>query len=372
MPYRWIDPELFLEFAGVAVYHCYEDEGPVSYYWYTTDPQDDDRVWGHPDSAQFDVRTLPDLGLDVKDFETHAAIIRQAIQAGLISGEPGVVEEPPLVVKIGVKGGVVYVVEKLAQIEVEILDHDVDREQNRRKIMTYDGKFRDFMVGWIAAQLNEPGRNRAALENLYEEVVDAENDARALLRVGQILGQEMAQRLWGLSEQWHDPTVEQARPMIEVLRQQVQEEEQDQTQFYRFFLNPFEDNCVPRGFEDSLEQTICWMFRLFYRAVGEAVLAPLGWEASVVVEPYHEDASTIVILAHPQADSMSKVFVNQIGYKVWRLRFDRLSELAEELLRQRQAIERAAHQAIGGYHLAQTAIEVMGERAATVMARFKN
>ena len=129
MPYRWIDPELFLEFAGVAVYHCYEDEGPVSYYWYTTDPQDDDRVWGHPDSAQFDVRALPDLGLDVKDFETHAAIIRHAIQVGMISGHQVGTEVPaPPTVKIEIRDGVAYVIEQSPGVTVELVGLPVKNE----------------------------------------------------------------------------------------------------------------------------------------------------------------------------------------------------------------------------------------------------
>ena len=130
MPYQWIDPELFLEFAGVAVYHCYEEDGPVSYYWYTTDPSDDNRVWAHPDSAQFDVRTLPNLGLDVKDFENHATIIQYAIQAGLITGGPATMTEPALpVVRIEVRGGIASVVEKPSGIEVKIVYHDTREKE---------------------------------------------------------------------------------------------------------------------------------------------------------------------------------------------------------------------------------------------------
>jgi len=125
MPYQWIDPELFLEHNGVAVYHCYEDDGPVSYYWYTTDPSDDNRVWSKPESSQFDVRTLPDLGLDVNDFENHATIIQQAIQVGLIIGDLVVTDAPsPPTVKIEVRGGVAHVVEQSPGVTVEIVDLD--------------------------------------------------------------------------------------------------------------------------------------------------------------------------------------------------------------------------------------------------------
>jgi hypothetical protein len=132
MPYQWIDPELFLEHNGVAVYHCYEDDGPVSYYWYTTDPSDDNRVWSKPETAQFDVRTLPDLGLDVNDFENHATIIQQAIQVGLIIGDLVVTDAPsPPTVKIEVRGGVAHVVEQSPGVTVEIVDLDENDGQSK-------------------------------------------------------------------------------------------------------------------------------------------------------------------------------------------------------------------------------------------------
>ena len=98
---------------------------------------------------------------------------------------------------------------------------------------------------------------------------------------------------------------------------------------------------MPSGFEDRLEQEICWMFRVFYSAASEVVLAPKGWEPDVVVEPSYEDSSNINVLAHPQADYFSKVFVCQNWHKAWHLHFDSLPELAEELLRQRRAIEQS-------------------------------
>jgi hypothetical protein len=127
MPYQWIDPKLFLEYARVAVYHCYTEDNQVSAYWYTTDIADCDLDdWGSHE-APFDVRDLPSLGLDVEDRDTHAAIIRHAIGAGLITGEPAVKpESPPLRVKIEVWRGVASVVEQPPGVEVAIIDHDVD------------------------------------------------------------------------------------------------------------------------------------------------------------------------------------------------------------------------------------------------------
>ena len=130
MPYKWIEPELFLEFAGVAVYHTYDDNDAGSYYWYTTDPSDDNRDWAGPDKAQFDVRELPTLGLDVNDFEKHAAIIQNAIRKGLITGEPSPQSEIALTVKIEVRKGVAYVVEQPPGVEVKIIDYDVVEEDD--------------------------------------------------------------------------------------------------------------------------------------------------------------------------------------------------------------------------------------------------
>jgi hypothetical protein len=128
MPYQWIDPELFLEFEGVAVYHCYDDGSMISRYWYTTDVTDCNYKFPETDTAQFDVRDLPNLGLDAGDQRNHAPIIRHAISQGLICGEAAVRTEPPLIVKIVVLGGMVYVVEKPPGVEVEITDYDVDEE----------------------------------------------------------------------------------------------------------------------------------------------------------------------------------------------------------------------------------------------------
>jgi hypothetical protein len=134
MPYRWIEPELFLEHQGVAVYHCYDGDGNACYYWYTTDPNDDDWTWSEPDSAQFDIRTLPDLGLDVRDFENHAAIIRHAIEADLITGDLVVTDAPsPVIVKIEVRGGLAYVVEQPPGVEVEIVNPTDDKEASERR-----------------------------------------------------------------------------------------------------------------------------------------------------------------------------------------------------------------------------------------------
>jgi hypothetical protein len=132
MPYQWIDPELFLEFAGVAVYHCYDDDSLVSTYWYTTDPSDCNYKFPEVSGeAQFDVRDLPDLDLDGSDPLNHLAIIRHAISAGLITGAPAIkTEEPPLTVKIEVLGGVAYVVEQPPGVEVEIVDRDISEEDD--------------------------------------------------------------------------------------------------------------------------------------------------------------------------------------------------------------------------------------------------
>ena len=56
MPYEWVDPEVFVEYNGVTVYHVYKNNHPM-YYHFCTDPgdcEDDSNMGG----TQFDVRDL--------------------------------------------------------------------------------------------------------------------------------------------------------------------------------------------------------------------------------------------------------------------------------------------------------------------------
>ena len=55
--------------------------------------------------------------------------------------------------------------------------------------MTYEGQFRDFMVGWIASQLEQPEHNRKDLEALYNTVIDADSDVGALSEIEAMMGE---------------------------------------------------------------------------------------------------------------------------------------------------------------------------------------
>jgi hypothetical protein len=131
MPYQWVDPELFLEHDGVAVYHCYDNDKVVSLFWYTTDAADDNCDSPNSGRAQFDVRDLPHIGLDANDWNNHAAIIQHAIRAELVTGEPVVNSEPEsLTVIIEVQSGLAEVIEKPPGVEVKIIDHDLVDERD--------------------------------------------------------------------------------------------------------------------------------------------------------------------------------------------------------------------------------------------------
>ena len=227
--------------------------------------------------------------------------------------------------------------------------------------MYYGGKCLDFMVEWLALQIEETEDNRDEVEALYEAVVHTASDGAACAGVERILGDWAARMLWGLSERWYDTTVEMARGLIEALRARVQESLGDTTEFYLFFLNPFEAGCVPAGFGEMAEQQICWMLRVFYHTLGGTVLAPKGWEPYVVVEPSCEDASNIVVLAHPIEDFNRKVFVLQDWYEAGRLRFASLAQLAEELLTLHQAMEECVTEAVLCNGSASTVTGGMGE-----------
>ena len=133
MPYQWVEPDLFLEFEGVAVYYCYDELDDLASYWYTTDPFDCDYKYAQS-KAQFDVRDLPNLGLEVNERNHHPAIIQQAITAKLITGHPAIKPAPPgSVVKIEVLGGVAYVLDKPPGVKVEIIDRDGNGSEEQAK-----------------------------------------------------------------------------------------------------------------------------------------------------------------------------------------------------------------------------------------------
>lgn len=77
MPIGWIQPDLFLRYQGVAVYHVYRnddyEQGPRE-YWFTTDKHGGDC----DDPCSFDVRELSSYARE----KTHEQIIREAIDAG--------------------------------------------------------------------------------------------------------------------------------------------------------------------------------------------------------------------------------------------------------------------------------------------------
>lgn len=77
MPYTFIPPEPFLRYQGVTIYYLDEGDGPATYA-YTPGAYQNDH-----ETLAFDVRDLPVP--DAADPEDHAALIRAALDAGLIS-----------------------------------------------------------------------------------------------------------------------------------------------------------------------------------------------------------------------------------------------------------------------------------------------
>lgn len=117
------EPNLCLKHHQVAVYHCYDDLDELSWYWYTTDPDDNNPDAPLPDTQQFDVRELPFIGLDTDVWSNHEAIIRHAIETGVIPGQPAVTPTSDPVV-IEVQGGAASVISKPPGVEVRIIDRD--------------------------------------------------------------------------------------------------------------------------------------------------------------------------------------------------------------------------------------------------------
>ncbi len=101
MPWKttWVDPEKFLEYNGVTIYHVYKEnelQHPFTFH-YTTDPDYMEDFSDEGDRYQFDIRDLkipePDTAHKVVDAltpppsqdEEIAHLLRKAIDAGIIA-----------------------------------------------------------------------------------------------------------------------------------------------------------------------------------------------------------------------------------------------------------------------------------------------
>jgi hypothetical protein len=82
MPKKWQPPEKFIDYAGLVVYHTYDDE-MVSDIWYTVIQENDD-VGGFVEDGIFCVEDIPTPAtIDPRD---HQAVIRYAIDQGWLTG----------------------------------------------------------------------------------------------------------------------------------------------------------------------------------------------------------------------------------------------------------------------------------------------
>jgi hypothetical protein len=104
---------------------------------------------------------------------------------------------------------------------------------------TYEGKFRDFMVTWLARQRHPAEVPFSDLAEVYEAVAGADDDAQALTEVETRLGQWGAGLLGQMSQGWDDLPVGLARELLAALRRRVQAESRADDRFYLFFFNPF-------------------------------------------------------------------------------------------------------------------------------------
>lgn len=68
MPYVWVEPETFLEYSGVTIYHVYRNDNinDVRVYLYTVDITE---------SSAFDIRDLPEY----EEALSHDEIFRRAV-----------------------------------------------------------------------------------------------------------------------------------------------------------------------------------------------------------------------------------------------------------------------------------------------------
>lgn len=85
MPLKWMEPEQFIDFEGVKIFHTYKDDLsdiPQSYWYSTCDTVADSEY-------EFDVRDLPDYNphRDIGNFEEHRNAIRSAIMMGVLKSD---------------------------------------------------------------------------------------------------------------------------------------------------------------------------------------------------------------------------------------------------------------------------------------------
>lgn len=68
MPYMWVEPEVFLEYGGVTIYHVYKNDNinDVRAYWYTVDVTECNDI---------DIRDLSEYNEELE----HEEVFRRAI-----------------------------------------------------------------------------------------------------------------------------------------------------------------------------------------------------------------------------------------------------------------------------------------------------
>jgi len=95
MPEAWVDPEIFMSYRGVDIYHVYKNDhvsDGVRSYWYGTEcSASDDNEFDPENNPVFDVRELPSYRLDMP----HEDIIKAAIDGDEFKGWEGVPDPLP-------------------------------------------------------------------------------------------------------------------------------------------------------------------------------------------------------------------------------------------------------------------------------------
>lgn len=82
MPFKWVPPEVFMQYRGVKVYYTYNDDSiyDPSEYWYGFDKEED------RENTTFDIRALG-RAYRIEDFDPHNTkevkrLIRESMKAG--------------------------------------------------------------------------------------------------------------------------------------------------------------------------------------------------------------------------------------------------------------------------------------------------
>jgi DNA-binding IscR family transcriptional regulator len=122
MPMTWTEPKIAIQHNGVTVYHTYKSDQCTSEHWYTLHEYNDDSEGWYPEGdGPFDIRDLEvDISLSVHKAENHRAILKAAIEAGLLVALEGEEATPTAEEPATVETTTISIVDTLRAVQKQL------------------------------------------------------------------------------------------------------------------------------------------------------------------------------------------------------------------------------------------------------------